>query len=309
MESNAIVLTGRGKTDAPVHPNLAILTAILMISTGSILVRFSDAPPNILAFYRVFLAALFIFLINPAKVVGGIKQIEPRLIYISAWSGLFLALHFSTWITALNYTSIANAVTLVDSAPLFALALSHFFLRETASPVSFAGLLVSVAGAAVISMGDFSTDSRYFTGDILAIVGALCMAAYLVCGRVVRERMNLNLYLVLVYGFAACFLGFYCLFTDIPFFDYSFRNYGIFIGLALLPTIGGHSLFLYALRYVKAFLVNLGFLGEPIGATILAFLIFREIPAWHFYIGGFLIVAGSLSALWYEGSRRERTSE
>jgi len=268
------------------------------------MIKFSDAPAIILAFYRVFLAAILLFMLRPAVVIDGLRRVNRRDMYLTAWSGLFLALHFCAWIEALNHTTIANAVTLTDSAPIFALVLSHFFLKESASPIAIAGLFAALAGAVAISWGDFSADPQYFYGDMLAIAGAVTSAAYLVCGRIVRSRLELTAFSVLVYGFAAFFLMSWCIFFEIPLTGYSLRNYAIFIGLAVLPTIGGHSLFQYLLRYMKAYLVNLGFLGEPIGAAILAYIVFHEVPAWYFYLGGTLIIAGCIMALWSEGEKK-----
>jgi len=180
--------------------------------------------------------------------------------------------------------------------------LSHLFLKESAGAAALAGIAVTIIGAAVISWGDVSADPGYFTGDMLALAGAFAAAAYLVCGRAARVKMALTPFLVLVYGFAALFLGGFCFFTGVRFFGYSGAQYALFAGLALLPTIGGHSFFLYALRYMKAFLVNLGFLGEPVGAAILAYLLFHEVPAWYFYCGGILIVAGTVFAIWREST-------
>ncbi|MFC1730460.1 hypothetical protein ACFL6I_09000 [candidate division KSB1 bacterium] len=69
---------------APVHPYLAILIAVVFISSASILVRFSTAPAAILSFYRVFLAAVFLAALKPVKVFRGISRLESRHLFISA---------------------------------------------------------------------------------------------------------------------------------------------------------------------------------------------------------------------------------
>ncbi|KPK92081.1 hypothetical protein AMJ80_06880 [bacterium SM23_31] len=282
-----------------------MLTSVFFISSASIIIRYSDAPPLIIAFYRVFFAAVLLYIFAPSSTNRHLRRIDRQTLLTCALAGFFLALHFATWITSLSYTTIANSVVLVDSGPLIALFLSHFILKEKGSPTTFGAILIAMTGVVIISWGDFSTDSGHFTGDVLAVIGAFGTAAYLICGRVIRQRMPLTPFLVLVYGFAALFLCIYCFITRIDFFGYTPYNYLLFAALAVFPTIGGHSLILYTLRYMKAYLANLAFLGEPVAAPVLAFLFFREAPSWFFYAGGILIILGSLAAIVHEG-RREK---
>lgn len=281
-----------------------MVVAVFSMSSASIIIRFSDAPPLIIAFYRVFLAAALLYVITPKTTTKHLRSIDRRTLFIAALAGFFLALHFATWITSLYYTTIANSVVLVDSAPLIALFLSHFILKERGSLVTFGAILIAMAGVGIISWGDLSTNPEHFTGDVLAVIGAFGLAAYLVCGRVVRPRLPLTPFLVLVYGFAALFLCIYCFISQVDFFGYAPFNYLLFVALAVFPTIGGHSLILYVLRYMKAYLANLGFLGEPVVAPALAFLFFCEAPTLFFYAGGGLIIFGSVAAILHEGKSR-----
>ncbi len=265
---------------------------MLFVSSASIIIRFTDAPALIIAFYRVFLASLLIFAFQAGKTIDEVKKCERSTLITTAAAGLFLALHFASYITSLEYTTIANSVILVDSAPLFALLLSYILFRESAKFLSFIAVIISLAGAVIIGWGDISTNPELFRGDMYAVAGAVFLAVYLVCGRKVRAGISLTPYLVLVYGFAALFLWIICLVNGVGFFDYSGKVYILFAALAVIPTIGGHSLFLYTLKYFKAYVVNLGFLGEPVGAAILAYIIFGEVPVWYFYLGGTLIFGG-----------------
>jgi drug/metabolite transporter (DMT)-like permease len=282
---------------APVHPYIAIGTGIFFISTGAILVRAIEAPPLVIAFYRVFLASIILFLLKPREFISTLKTAGTKNYLVAGIAGGFLALHFGVWIASLNYTTVANSVVLVDSAPLIAVVLSHFILKERGTIIILGGIMLATVGAVVISWGDLSANPAYFTGDILAIIGAFAEAAYLVSSKIVRTNMPFVPFLILVYGYSALFLVISCIVTGDHLWGYSFGVYVLFFGLAIIPTIGGHSFFLYALRYMKAFLVNLGFLGEPIGAAFLAYIFFREVPSLFFYAGGSLIIIGSLIAI------------
>ncbi|MCP4726554.1 MAG: DMT family transporter [bacterium] len=280
---------------------------MLLVSSASIIIRFTEAPPLIIAFYRVLLASLLIFAFQAKKTVNEIKVCDKNTILISAAAGLFLALHFASFIISLEYTTIANSVILVDSAPLFALLLSYLLFKESAKFMSVVAVIIALAGAVIIGWGDVSTDPELFRGDLYAVAGAVFLAVYLVCGRKVRSGISLTPYLVLVYGFAAMFLWLICMISGVEFFGYSGREYFLFTLLALLPTIGGHSLFLYTIKYLKAYVVNLGFLGELVGAAILAFIFFREAPVWYFYVGGLLIFGGLIFVIINEEKSKKDT--
>ncbi|MFC1553763.1 DMT family transporter [candidate division KSB1 bacterium] len=293
---------------APVNPFIAILIAIIFISSASIIVRYSDAPAIVLAFYRVFLASVILFLFNPAEVIKNIKNLSLRHLLLTFLAGFFLAVHFAAFITSLRYTTIANSVVLVDSAPLLTLALSYLIFKEKSNLLSIISVIVSIIGVAIIGFSDQAYDADFFFGDMLAVLGAVTLAAYLICSRMVRMSIELTPFLTLVYFFSSVLLAVFCIFTGESFFEYPKREYFLFFALALFPTIGGHSLFLYALRYVKAYVVNLGFLGEPIGAPILAYLLFNELPSIYFYLGGSLILAGSITAILQENKKRKRNN-
>ncbi|MFC1564142.1 DMT family transporter [candidate division KSB1 bacterium] len=282
---------------------------MLLVSSASIIIRYTEAPPLAIAFYRVFFASLLIFIFQSKKTVEEIRSYSKNTIFITAAAGFFLALHFAAFIISLSYTTVANSVILVDSAPLFALLLSYLILKESAKLTSILAVIVALTGAAVISWGDISTDPALFKGDLYAIAGAAALAVYLVFGRIIRPKVSLTPYLVLVYGFAALFLGSICILNRVAFFGYSGIVYMLFLMLAILPTVGGHSMFLYTLKYLKAYVVNLGFLGEPVGAAILAYVFFREVPHWYFYFGGIMIFAGLVFVIINEEKNKEVLKE
>jgi len=99
-------------------------------------------------------------------------------------------------------------------------------------------------------------------------------------------------YTVIVYGTAALMLTAGALLGGIPFYPYPCTDYLLFAALAVIPTIFGHSIFNWALNRYSATLVSLLFLGEPIGAAVLAWLIFREQPEPFFFPGAALVLAG-----------------
>lgn len=151
---------------------------------------------------------------------------------------------------------------------------------------------MALLGSVIIGINDFSVGGQALWGDLLAFLGAIFVAGYVLMGRELRGGMSLLPYTFLVYGTATLVLLLLNLAFSSTFYPYSAMTWVWFTCLAIIPTIFGHSLFNWALKYVKAAVVSVSILGEPIGATLLALLIFGEVPTALQLTGGLVILAG-----------------
>jgi drug/metabolite transporter (DMT)-like permease len=168
----------------------------------------------------------------------------------------------------------------------------------------FAGIAVSVLGGMIVGYGDFGLGTRELFGDFLAIVGAVAVSVYLLVGRKLRRHLSLLSYIFLVYATAAVFLIALCLAMGHTFSGYPRQTYLLFVLLAVVPQIIGHSSYNWALKYLPATLVGVATLGEPIGSTILAYFALKEAPTLAKLGGGVLILAGI-----YVSSRAKSVAE
>lgn len=212
-------------------------------------------------------------------------------------SGLLLALHFALWITSLQYTTVASSVVLVTTTPLFVGLASHWMGEEKLAPRTLWGIALSVAGGAVIGWGDLGLSPRAALGDLLALMGAMAVAGHLLVGRRLRARLSLVPYVTSVYSLAAVALLAAALGTGQALTGYSPKTYAMFLLLALVPQLLGHSSLNWALRYVSATSVAIAVLGEPVGATLLAYFILGETPSAPEMAGGALVLVGIYVAL------------
>jgi drug/metabolite transporter (DMT)-like permease len=218
--------------------------------------------------------------------------------------GVLLALHFWSWNTSVELTTIAASVVLVNAQPLIVGALSVVWLHEPPSRQQWIGIAVAVLGALVVvspdlrQTGGLSLHGRAALGDALALVGAITAAGYYVIGRRLRGTLDLWAYVALVYGACLVTLLIIAATLAIPLGPYPPREYGIFALLALGPMLLGHTGMNWALRYARAYQVNIVLLGEPIGATLLAAMLpgIRERPTVFTVCGGVLVLAGILLA-------------
>ena len=287
----------------------AILIAILAVSTASIFIRFAQSegvPSLVIAALRLTFATLLLAPITLTKHIEEIKRFRRTEILLGALSGIFLALHFATWITSLEYTSVASSVVFVSTGPLWAALLSPLLLKEHLARVAIIGLILSLAGGTMIGLADACIwdkglscpafqnilQGRAMWGNFLAWLGALTITGYLLIGRKLRANITLIPYIFLVYGMGAIVLIVIMLASGDSPFGYAPKTYGWIFLLAAFPQLIGHTTFNWALKYMSATVVAMTTLGEPIGSAILAFLILNETPAFTTIIGGMFILSG-----------------
>jgi len=292
--------------------NLSLVIAVVAVSWAAIFIRLAEAPPLVSAFYRMAFAVLFLSPFALSPFLAELKVIRRRELSLTILSGFLLGIHFALWFTSLFYTTISNSVVLVTTQPIFVAFLSLLLLKERIGAIQLLGIGSAIIGGALIAGGDLSLGREYLFGDLLALGGAVAAGSYMLCGRIVRQRMNLLPYIFFVYLLATLVLGVLCVIYGESLYPYPKLTFLWFVLLALVPTIIGHTLYNWILKYLKAHLVATTILGEPLGASFLAFLIFAEVPPAWTYAGAALIFVGVFLVFGterYEAFRTGRESE
>ena len=280
---------------------LWMTVGVLAISTSPILIRVAAMPALALAFWRCLIGAAVLAPFASRRQVGWLDRAELARL---AASGVFLAVHFALWNASLGLTTVAAATTLVSCAPLF-VGLGSVFLGEPPSGRAWAGIVLATAGAVVIGAGDaagFGAGSDALWGDVLAFAGALAMAAYLLLGRVARQRLPVSTYAASVYGVAAAVLLPACLLTGASLGGYQATAWLALAGVVVGPQLLGHTVFNGLLASVSASVVAVVMLLEPVIATVLAWWLFDELPGPSLWAGAPMVLAGVWLAT--TGSRR-----
>ncbi len=292
-------------TAPPFNPYLALIAGTLAVSTGAIFARLADAPSLVIAAYRVGLATLILAPIAWWKARDEIMKLSKQDLKLAVISGFFLALHFATWISSLDYTSVANSVVLVNTNPLWVGLLTPLIAKERVKRAAVYSICISVIGGAIIGYGDFATGGKALLGDGLALAGSVCAAIYLLLGRSLRRKLSLLAYIFICYGSAAIVLWTIVLLLRMPITGFSQGTVAAFFGMALISQILGHSTYNWALRWLSAGLIAVSLLGEPIGSTILAYFIFDEGLTVYKVVGGLII----LSAIYLAASSESQSNK
>jgi drug/metabolite transporter (DMT)-like permease len=267
----------------------AVAVGVLAVSAAAIFIRLAEAPALAVAFWR---NALGVLVLLPLALYW--RPTFPRgwTLFYGVASGAALGAHFGLWISSLDYTSVAASVVLVCTQPVFVAILAYLFFGERTSPVSFLGILVALAGTAVIA-SDSSVGSATFFGNVLALSGAVMVSVYVLIGRSLRTTgIGVLPYSILVYASASATLAPAALYTGAPLWGYSGETWFWLFAVTLGPQILGHTVFNWALRYVDASVISGTILAEPVVSALLAWLVLSEKPGPETLLGGAVVLGG-----------------
>jgi drug/metabolite transporter (DMT)-like permease len=269
-----------------------LFIGVVAVSFAAIFIRLADAPPLVIAAGRLTIASLILVPIAWPRIRGSLGQLSRHDLLLILLSGFFLALHFGLWITSLSYTSIASSVVLTTSHPAFVAVISYFLWQERLGRIGIGGIGIALIGVVLINYGGFAFGTEAVLGNLLALLAGFSVGAYLIIGGQLRARIDILPYLAIVYSCSAVMLLVTALAAGHSFIGYSATTYLMILLLALVPQLIGHSSLNLAVRLVPVTLVSVAILGEPVGATLLGWLILDEAPALQEIIGGFLILGG-----------------
>jgi drug/metabolite transporter (DMT)-like permease len=284
----------------PVSPVVGLVIGLAAVSSSSILIRLAQrqAPSLVIAALRLTIASLILAPIALTRYRAAYRRLTRRDWGLAVASGILLALHFAAWFSSLEYTTVVSSIMLVSASPLFVALGSWLFLRERIGPGVILGLIITLVGSAIVGLSDRGGVMRNaLLGDLLAFAGAVTVAGYLLIGRRLRGKLPLVPYIAVVYGTAAVALVLMVGAARQSFIGYAPITYLWILLLALGPQLLGHSSYNWALAHLPATFVSVAILGEPIGSTILAFIILNETPTPVKLAGAALILIGIVISL------------
>ena len=273
-------------------PYLALFIGMLAISTSAILIRFSGSDPLVIGSYRqTFATLLFVpFLIKDKG--QEIRALPQQRIVEMAITGVLLGGHFGFFISSVKATSIAASVLLGTCHIVYVAIIGWLFLGERLNSKAIKGTIIALLGIVVLFGGDLVQDPGNFHGNILAFVSGILAGLYYLSGRKLRKEISLPLYALVVYFFSALTMWSVVIIQDLNYRNLAMDEIQLFILMALIPTLLGHTMQNWALGFLPAYVVSISLLSEPIGSGILAWIIFSEMPSIGVFIGGLVVLIG-----------------
>ena len=281
------------------HPKSVLLLGVVGISISAILVRYSQAPSVITALYRL---GWTVFLLLPAVLTrfrAELRRVRGRDGAMCTFSGICLALHFLTWFESLKWTGVAVSTVLVSTEVIFTALGFALFLKGKIPPLGAAAILLAFGGSVVLALAGGGAGSQLY-GNLLALAAAFFVALYTLIGRVQRDYLSTTVYTFLTY--LACFLTLLvmALASGTPLAGYGGREWLIGLGLAVLCTLMGHSLFSWCLKFLSPAYVSAAKLCEPVCSGALAVPLFGEIPTGLQLLGAAVILGAVFLYTWAE---------
>lgn len=271
--------------------DLLYIIGIIAISFSSIFVRWSDADVAVIAMYRLYLTNL-LMLPFVWKYRHEFMRLSARQWRLLALSGVMLGAHFLLWMASLRLTTVASSTVLLTLEPLLVMLGSYWLFRTKANRTMLWGLGIALIGSFLIGAGDFSLSGDALLGDVLSMLGAAAVAVHMLAGKQLRNQMSAFVYNFAVFFLAATSLAMYNIVLGNPFTGYSEREWGLFLLLAIVPTLFGHYLFNWLLKYMNAAAVSMAVLGEPVISSLLAWWLLKESLSAYQLAAGFFILFG-----------------
>lgn len=279
------------------YPIVIVIAGVMGASMSSMFVRMSQAPSEVTAAFRLIWTVV---LMSPA-VLGNreirqeLRQTDRKTVLLSAVSGILLAIHFSTWFESLHQTTVASSTIIVSTEVIWVALGFCLILKGKLSRKAICAIGVTLAGSAVIAWNDSGSGGHLY-GDLLALAAAVAVAGYTLLGRIVRVGTSTTVYTYIVYIFCCAGLVLLTVLRGLPLFGFGWSGVICGLLLAVFSTIMGHSLFSWSLKFFSPTFVSAAKLCEPVIATMLAGLLFREIPGFIQTIGAVIILVG---VVWY----------
>ena len=278
---------------------LGLFISIISVSFASIFILSCQAPPLSIAFYRLLFTTILIvpLILIRKKTRDELCSLPRTTLLIMIVIGVILAAHFSFWVTSLKMTSVASSVILVTAHPMLVAPVSFYFLKEKLSFVNALGITISLVGVGLLVIGNFGFAAfglDTLEGNILALLGGIAAGLYILGGRTLRKKVSTFTYAFVVYAVGTITLFIICLSINAPVYNLATNDYVIILLMALISGIFGHTLYNWSLGYIRASVMSVALLGEPIGSSLLAYVIpwIHQEPSLYTIVGGSIILVG-----------------
>lgn len=275
-------------------PKLILFAGVFSCSLSSAFVKLMTTPSSVTATYRLAMAVLlltpYVFLKKDMR--EEVLHLSKKDLLWSALAGVFFAFHLYVWFESLRFTSVASSTVLCNTEVIFAAIGYILFFGKRLKKGEFIAIGIALTGSVIIATADQGGGHGGLFGDFLAVAAAILMAAYTLIGTRQRDHISTTAYTYVLY--IASFLTLICvdIATGTPLFGYEPINWVYALCLAVFCNLMGHSVYSWALKYLKPTYVSTAKLAGPVCATINAVWLFGEIPGVAQILGALVVIAG-----------------
>ena len=290
----------------------SLITAVLGTTLAALFYKLSFATGLHPLWVNLLRLCITLLLMAPGTLLRrgqrqALRAVGKRGFWLSALSGTLLALHFTAWVLALEYTDVFAASAIWGTYMLMTAGFSTLFLKEKTSGGALAGMVIATVGVVVCNLDG---GMGKLGGNLMALLAAALQALYTLCGRKARETMETNTYTSIAYPFTCAWMAVFVLALRIPATGFTAENLLWALCLAVFCTLLGHTMLNVALKYFKAPLVSAVMLITVVTGPLAVFAVLGDVPTVHTFLGGCIILIGLGWYLWMErrDARRGRAA-
>jgi drug/metabolite transporter (DMT)-like permease len=285
-----------------------LLIGTLAGSTAVIMIKASTEHPLLVASYRLLIAA---FVLTPVFIH---ELVKPEADY--GWKqfrwtilpSVVLATHFITWVIGARATPVTNASLIINLTPIAMPFFIWIFYQEKVTRPEIMGTILALTGVIILTGGDLKTTRETLPGDLICFLSMLTFTCYFALGRKNNNRLNLWLYVVPMYYLS----GILCLIVGAffinPIKQYTLENILYLIGLGIIPTVIGHTLYNYSLKHLRGQVVSVINLSQPFFAAFLGYIFLGEVPVPIYYLAAALVLIGAIIAILYNPNNSAKSA-
>ena len=272
---------------------ILLFCSMLAVSTSPLIARYlSHLDPISISFWRMLIGAVILhvysFFMYPSNYSFNKNTFKTII------AGILLGIHFALFYGAISLlpNNITNATVFGTLAPLFALFIEIYYGRKINKKLVI-GLCVVFLGSCMMFIYDFSLDGDLTKGNILAVLCSICFAFVFILSDQVRKTETSINFSKFIFTYAAITLAIIGLFMKVDFLNLHTSDFLFLLFLGIVPTIIGHSVFYYLVKYLSPTIVASVPLGEPFIASVIAWVIFPgQILNAYIILGGLITLIG-----------------
>ena len=274
---------------------LMTIFAVVILSPDSVLIRLvEDASPEVdswtVLFWRGLLYAvgvsLLVLIKYRTKTVAEFKNIGKGGLLIGFFSGISTG----TFVFAIVYTSIANALVIISTGPIMIAIVAWFLLKEKSSLITWASMIIVFIGIYIVMSGSFGGKS--LVGDLFALVTAVMMGFTFT---LTRKYKDINMVPVnAIGGLIAAFIAL----VMAQKITVPSEVVGYIIAMGAILSVS-FSLITIAPRYMPAAEVGMIMPLETVLGSLIAWYVINEVPSVNALIGGTIVIVTLFLHSWY----------
>lgn len=287
-------------TRVPARVVLALCIGLIAASQSGNIVRIGNAPPIVIAAWRLTIASLLMGLLAGRNLLS-VRNLSKSDLFWLLVAGIALAFHFFAWIAGVQNTTVANAAICFSVNPVITATAARLIYGEPMTRSLLLSIALGIVGVSMLGLGDLRPEVQYLKGDALAVLSSFLFTLYFLPGKRLRQILDIRSYVACVYGVAGLTGFTFVALLGLPFAGYDAKTWACFFAMAIVPTMIGHTGLNYAIKYLPASVISTLTLTEPAMAGVVAYFAWGEEPGPEAFVSYVLIGLSVAVLVWGHG--------